>query len=295
MNPVAYLNSEIIPRSDLTVDVKDLGFMLGTTVSERLRTFGGTLFELDAHLQRLQQSLDITGYSPSQSLSEISEAATSLVSTNHALLEPGSDLGLTILITPGIAGTLRTTIMMYTDELPFTQMKQWYHDGAALQVTDYRQVPANCWPSELKCRSRMHYYLADRQAELKQRGARALLLDQHGYVAEASTANILIYEQERGLISPRPEQILPGISLSIVEQLANELQIPFLQEDISLERLSKAEEILLCSTSPCIWPVTQCNGNPIGPPSHNSVTASLQRAWSKLVGTDLVGQADTLG
>ena len=62
MNPVAYLNSEIIPRSDLTVDVKDLGFMLGTTVSERLRTFGGTLFELDAHLQRLQQSLDITGY-----------------------------------------------------------------------------------------------------------------------------------------------------------------------------------------------------------------------------------------
>lgn len=295
MNPVAYLNSEIISRSDLTVDVKDLGFMMGTTVSERLRTFGGTLFELDAHLQRLQQSLDITGCSPSRPLSEIREAANSLVSTNHALLGPGSDLGLAILVTPGIAGTQQSTVMMYTDELPFTQMKQWYHDGVALQVSDHRQVPANCWPSELKCRSRMHYYLADQQAEQKQRGARALLLDQHGNVAEASTANLLIYEQDRGLISPRPEQILPGISLSIVEQLATELQIPFLQEDISLERLGRAQEVLLCSTSPCIWPVTQCNGEPVGSLSHDSVTASLQRAWSKLVGMDLVAQADMLG
>jgi len=295
MNPVAYLNSEIISRSDLTVDVKDLGFMMGTTVSERLRTFGGTLFEIDAHLRRLQQSLDITGCSLSQPLTEIRKAAMSLVSANHALLETGSDLGLAILVTPGNAGTQQSTLMMYTDELPFTQMKHWYRYGVALQVSDHRQVPANCWPSELKCRSRMHYYLADQQAEQKQRGARALLLDQNGNVAEASTANVLIYEQSRGLISPRPDQILPGISLSIVQQLANELQIPFLQEDFCIDRLQKADEVLLCSTSPCIWPVTQCNGQAVGTLSNDSVTASLQRAWSKLVDTDLVAQADLLG
>lgn len=295
MNPVAYLNSEIISRNDLTVDVKDLGFMMGTTISERLRTFSGNLFELDAHLRRLQQSLDITGYSLSQPLTEIQKAAKSLVSANHNLLETGSDLGLAILVTPGNAGTKQSTLMMYTDELPFTQMKQWYNHGVALQVSDHRQVPANCWPSELKCRSRMHYYLADQEAEQKQPGARALLLDQNGNVAEASTANVLIYEQSRGLISPRPEHILPGISLSIVQQLANELQIPFLQEDFSTERLQKADEVLLCSTSPCIWPVTQCNGQAVGTLSHDSVTASMQRAWSKLVGTDLVAQADLLG
>ena len=49
MIPVAYYNSELINRDELSIDISDLGFILGTTISERLRTFGGQLFELDAH------------------------------------------------------------------------------------------------------------------------------------------------------------------------------------------------------------------------------------------------------
>ena len=83
MRPVAYYNSEIINREELSIDIRDLGFILGTTISERLRTFGGQLFELDAHLERLRQSLDITQLSPSQSLSELKEAAVSLVNSKR--------------------------------------------------------------------------------------------------------------------------------------------------------------------------------------------------------------------
>ncbi|MAT12859.1 MAG: hypothetical protein CMM02_17835, partial [Rhodopirellula sp.] len=103
MIPVAYYNSELINRDELSIDISDLGFILGTTISERLRTFGGQLFELDAHLTRLQQSLNITQLSPKESLCEIKEAAVTLVNRNHSLLEPGSDLGLAILVTPGIS------------------------------------------------------------------------------------------------------------------------------------------------------------------------------------------------
>ena len=54
MPRLAYYNNELIDHSDLTVDVRDLGFIMGTTVSERLRTFGGTLYKLSEHFKRLQ-------------------------------------------------------------------------------------------------------------------------------------------------------------------------------------------------------------------------------------------------
>ena len=294
MNSLAYYNTEVINRSDLTIDVRDLGFIMGTTVSERLRTFQGELFEIEAHLARLQESLDITQFKLQQSLDELKEAALQLVAQNHRLLPAGSDLGLAILVTPGLSSASTPNVMMYTDELPFEQMLSWYHHGVSLQVSDYRQVPGNCWPTQLKCRSRMHYFLADQQARQRQPNARALLLDQQGHVAEASTANILIYEEGRGLTSPRLEYILPGISLTVVSTLADSLDIPFHYGDITPDRLKHADEVLLCSTSPCIWPVTECDGKQIGTLSHDTVTARLQRAWSKSVGIDLVAQAELM-
>ena len=291
MIPVAYYNSELINRDELSIDISDLGFILGTTISERLRTFGGQLFELDAHLTRLQQSLDITQLSPKESLSEIKEAAVTLVNRNHSLLKPGSDLGLAILVTPGISKNSGCNVLMYTDELPFKQMREWYQNGIALQVSDHRQVPANCWPPELKCRSRMHYYLADLQANQRQAGARALMLDQNENVAEVSTANVLIYEHDNGLVSPEAGQILSGISLSVVETLAEEINIPFSRENITLDRLMNADEVLLCSTSPCVWSASQCNGNEIGALSKKTTINRLQQAWSGRVGMDIVAQA----
>lgn len=291
MPPLAYYNNELIDHSDLTVDVRDLGFIMGTTVSERLRTFGGTLYKLNEHFKRLQESLELTQLKPSISLTELMDSATKLVTHNHQFLPTGSDLGLAVLVTPGISGVDQPNVMMYTDELPFQQMARWYEAGISLQVSDYRQVPGNCWPPQLKCRSRMHYYLADQQARQIQAGARALMLDQHGNVAEASTANILIYEEGNGLVSPPLEYILPGISLSVIEELAAQNEVEFQYDTISIDRLLNAAEILLCSTSPCIWPVTQCNGKAIGTLGHETVTALLQRTWSQSVGIDIVAQA----
>ncbi len=291
MTTLAYYNNKLIDRSDLTVDVRDLGFIMGTTVSERLRTFGGTLYKLDEHFKRLQESLELTQFKPSVSLTDLMASARQLVTHNHQLLQEGSDLGLAVLVTPGIAGADQPNVMMYTDELPFQQMARWYQSGVSLQVSDYRQVPGNCWPTQLKCRSRMHYYLADQQARQTQTGARALMLDQHGNVAEASTANILIYEEGTGLVSPPLEHILPGISLTVVEQLAAQIEVSFQYDTISIARLLNATEVLLCSTSPCIWPVTQCNGKTIGTLGHETVTARLQRTWSQSVGVDIVAQA----
>jgi len=296
--PVAYLNGQFLPQSQLTVSPFDVGFVQGVTVAEQLRTFGGRLFELEKHLARLQRSLEIIGVDPGLTMAEIGVNANELVRLNHRQLDPADDLGLTIFITPGpyssfamSAGRIGPTIGMHTQPLAFHLWNKKYEQGESLVPTEYRQVPNDCWPVELKCRSRMHYYLADMRAQKIEPGARALMLDHEGFVTEASTANLLIYKKDAGIVSPPKEKILPGVSMSVLEQLARELGLEVSQRDLRIEDVAAADEVLLCSTSPCVWPVTRLAGRAIGDGKRGPIASQLLKAWSERVGFDIEAQS----
>jgi branched-subunit amino acid aminotransferase/4-amino-4-deoxychorismate lyase len=295
---LAYLNGQFLPFSQLAIPPTDAGFVLGVTVAEQLRTFGGQLFRLDQHLHRLARSLEIVGVDPGLSWERLGEIARELAARNHALLDPADDLGLAIFITPGPYSAYKgssaqtgPTVGMHTQPLPFGQWASKYDSGEALVTTSVTQVPATCWPLELKCRSRMHYYLADRQAHQIEPGARALLLDEAGEVTESSTASVLIVHPDSGLLSPPKDKILPGVSVAVIEELARLLSIPFAQRSLHVADFASAGEAILCSTSPCVWSVTRFNGGPIGTGKPGPIAMQLRQAWSDLVGVDIVAQA----
>ena len=159
-------------------------------------------------------------------------------------------------------------------------------------TTDVEQVSPHCWPAGLKCRSRMHYYLADKRAAAVDPQARALLLDAQGFVTEASTANLLIYHAGRGLASPPSAKILRGISLGVVRELARRFGIAYTERDLTGDDVASADEVLLTSTPTCVLPVTRFNGRPIGSGRPGEVFHRLIAAWGELVGLDIVGQAE---
>ena len=295
--PIAYLNGQIVPFSSVTVSPFDAGFVLGTTVAEQLRTFNGQLFRLEDHLKRLNTSLEIIRVSVTESTERLIAICQELVAHNHPLLEPGDDLGLGILVTPGgyagyrAAQDTGATVILHTYPLPFRLWYQKYQDGQPLVIPPTRQVPNVCWPPALKCRSRMHYYLADHEAQAIESGARALLLDTSGHVAEASTANILAYRAGLGLLSPPHDKVLPGISLAEVVELAHEMGIHLTEQDLTPDDLFTADEIFLTSTPLCLLPVTRLNGQDIGTGRPGPFYHQLIQAWSKLVDLDIVAQA----
>ncbi len=96
--PVALLNGEFIPATELTVPVYDAGFMQGVTVSEQMRTFHGILFRLDRHLERLSNSLTVVGLEQEVETARLAEWAVELVARNYALLQQGDDLGLSLFV-----------------------------------------------------------------------------------------------------------------------------------------------------------------------------------------------------
>ena len=295
--PIAYLNGRLLPASEATIPLWDAGFVLGATVSEQLRTFGGRLFRLPRHLARLRRSLEIVGLIEQVDLTQVARAAEQVAEHNHRLLSEGDDLGLAVLVTPGAYRTLAPddaagpTVCVHSYPLPFHLWADAYQHGVRLVTTTVEQVSPRAWPAELKCRSRMHYYLADRAAAAIEPGARALLLDASGYVTETATANMVMYREGVGLVTPPRSTVLPGISLDMVEELARELQVPFREDSLKLEDLAAADEILLTSTPSCLLPVTRLNGQAIGGGSTGTVFTQLLALWSGRAGLAIAQQA----
>ena len=173
---IAYLNGRLLPVREASLPIDDAGFVVGATVTEQLRTFAGRLFRLPKHLARLEHSLAVCGLDPGLSSGEFAHIAEELVAHNHPLLAAGDDLGLAIFVTPGTYAALACgrksvpTVGLHTFPLAFGLWAGAYARGVSLVTTAIEQVPPQCWPAELKCRSRMHYFLADSAAAAKEPG-----------------------------------------------------------------------------------------------------------------------------
>jgi branched-subunit amino acid aminotransferase/4-amino-4-deoxychorismate lyase len=288
----AYLNGVWLPARDLAIPVGDLGFVLGATVVERLRTFNGRLFQIEGHLARLERSLGIVGWNAARLTAEIRDVLAAFTDLNAELFAPGDDWNVAAFVTPGATtDAAHPTVCVHGGPIPFAAWAHKFEVGVEVCITDVRQTPATCWPPELKCRSRMHYYLADQEATRRCPGARALLLDQRGFIGEASTANVVAFYKNRGLVTPRLEGVLPGISQQFLFELADELGIARREEDILPEQLAEADEVFLTSTSICIQPVVKQDGAAIGDGVPGAVYRQLLDAWSEKVGVDIAGQA----
>ncbi len=294
--PIAYLNGHFVSASEAVIPATDAGFVMGITVSEQLRTFRGKLFRMDDHWRRLARSLEIVGTTPPDSLAELSFAAEQVAKHNFTLMQPGDDLGLVIALTPGSFGTfMRTandgpTTVIHSYPLPFTRWAKLLQTGMSLRIAPQRQISPASWPAELKCRSRMHYHLADRWAEAIEPGARALLLDESGHVNETSAANIALVVRNR-LIHPPREQILPGVSLHVTKELATARGFVCEERPIAPQELFSADEIIATSTTFCMLPVTKIDGQPVGIGKPGAFYGEILGAWSELTGVDLAAQA----
>jgi branched-subunit amino acid aminotransferase/4-amino-4-deoxychorismate lyase len=286
-----YSNGDWIRGSELRVAVDDIGFLLGATVTERLRTFRGRVFRLDEHLRRLRRSLEIVGLDADPIVEQVRDAVPEFVHRNRGLIADGDDWSIIAFVTPGVAGSGKPTVCVHGHPLPFHVWAASFEAGISVVVSDIRQVPPSCWPAELKCRSRMHYYLADREAAARQPGARAILLDEDGRVAEASTANVVVYRDGEGLVTPPPGHVLTGVSLGVVEEIAAKLGMRFASRPLAVEELRSADEAMLTSTSVCLLPIVECDGCPISSGLPGANYRRLLAAWSDLVGLDIAEQA----
>ena len=298
--PWVYLKDGFVPASEAHLKIYDLGIILGATVTDMTRTYGHEPFRLEDHVARFGRSCKYVELQPPLEPAEIARVAREIIAHNAASLGPNDDLGMVYFITPGesplyagsagLSSEAKPTFVIHTFPLPFHLWRRYYTEGVHVVTPSIRHVPPQCVDPKIKCRSRMHWWLADRQTHRVDPKAVSLCLDLDGNVTETSGANFLIARNGR-VIHPSRRHILWGVSMDTVRQLCGELGIGFEEAELQVYDVVNADEAYLASTPFGIAPVTRINGIPIGSGKPDGpILKRLTAAWSKRVGLDIVEQ-----
>lgn len=297
--PVAVLNGDLISFREAKLPVFDFGVVQGASVVERLRTFSHRPFQTTEHLQRLARTLSNLQWPGEFQVEQLIEPMRKVASHNSRLIDPTEDLSIVLFVTPGaylpdangLDGRVPSvTTCIYTAPLPLDRYAEWYESGVHLMVPSIRHIPPECLDPHIKTRSRMNWYLADREVRRRDPGAMALLVDLEGNATETGSGNLFVVVDGK-LITPRKEITLEGIAQQFVLQLAEKLNVPAERGDIGLEEFVRAEEAFLTSSTYCIAPVTRFEGKPVGNGRPGEISKRLLHEWSSVVNVDILKQA----
>ena len=280
---VVYFNGEIIPESEARVPFRDRGFMFGDAVFDATRTFGGTIFKLKEHLDRLYNSLKYMRIGPGMTQDYMAELTRQVVNANLPLLGENDDTWANQRIsrgTPTTDGTFNPTVIIETMPIPFAARARYFRDGLSVVTPATRRTPPECMSPRAKLHNYSNLFLGEQEVKAQNPDAIPILLDINGNICEGAGANILIVKNGV-VITPKDQYILAGISRQTTMELAANLGIEVCEEDIDLFDAYTADEAFITSTSYCICPVSSVNGITIGDGSvPGPVTHRLQTAYS---------------
>ncbi len=299
--PVVYLNDGFVPATQAHLNIYDLGIVLGATVTEMTRTFGHEPFRLDEHVRRLLRSCKYTGFELDLDHDGLVECTRSLIEINGGLIGPDQDLGVVHFVTPGenpiYAGSagrpvrLKPTLCIHSFPLPFSVWPPYFREGAHVVTPSIRHVPPQCVDPKTKNRSRLHYWLADRQTQAVDPAATSLLLDLDGNLTECSGANFVLVADDT-IFTPTSRNILEGVSLVTLREMAPELGLGWVEKDLQPYDAVNADEAWLTSTPYCLAPCTRINDTPIGDGRPGPLFGRAMEAWSRQVGIDILAQIE---
>jgi branched-chain amino acid aminotransferase len=283
-------------QDSLVLAADDMGFLSGVVIVDRFRTISGHGWDVAEHVQRFRLSCHAVGIDVLEQES-LCQQAQACVSAHRARFAP-HDFSLVMLATPGrlCVDPPQPTLAFQCVPLSWRRLKHWYEQGQRLSIATHRNIPAACWAPHIKTRARVHYYLADRQAQLETGDAHgaAVLLDLDGFITETSAANVLIVEGGR-VTAPVASKILDGISLKRTLRLAQQLGFSVARADITVDRAQQADAVLLCGSSGCLWPAAQLGERLFGDPSQQESYVRLAEAWKSELHLDYVQQAQRFG
>jgi branched-chain amino acid aminotransferase len=297
--PVVYLNGEFVPASQAKLNIYDLGLVMGATLTEMTRTFRHAPYRVEDHVARLYRSLKYAGIAVPLTPQQMVAKTNELAENNCQLLSTAEDLGIVHFVTPGenllyagsagASGPLRPTICIHSFPLRFSLWRHLFSDGAHVVTPSTRHIPPQCVEPKMKNRSRLHWFLADRQTQAVDPRAVTLLLDLEGNVTECAGSNFVIVK-DGTIITPTTRNILWGVSLQTVKELAATVGLGFVEKDFQTYDVVNADEAWLTTTPYCLAPCTKINNIPIGSGMPGPCFKRMIQAWSKRVGMDIEAQ-----
>lgn len=284
MDEIVYLNGKLIQRNRATVSAFDYGFLYGFGLFETMRAYGGKVFRLDNHLNRLADSAKALGLSIERV--EIKDAVMDTIKANKL-----DSARVRITISPGEGainadtGTCKKNTVLVVAEKYISCTQQVYRNGFRAVTSSFRRNSLSLL-SGLKSTSYLMSVMAKQEAKMA--GAdEAVCLNEKGLLAEASMGNVFVIT-DGVLRTPGLENgILPGITRQVVLELASRMSISSFEGDLGPDDLYKAQEAFITSSLLEVMPLTGLDDRCINDGSVGNITKKLMAAYKKLVSSEL--------
>ena len=292
----SYFNGEWMPLSEVKIHPLDSGFTVGDVVFDLGRTFNGKSFRMREHVDRLYRSLKFVRIDPGMSLEEMIDLSEEALQRNEHLRGEAEDLTVRQFVTRGLGAgrrrhqTSTPTVGVIVQHVQFGGFAHLYETGAHGVIARTRSHPAETIDPKMKHYSRLNFNLAEMEAADVDPDGWPILMDMDGYLTEGTGYNMFLVSD--GVIkTPQDKAILQGISRGKVLDLADQLELEAVEEDLQPYDLYNADEAFFTGTSPCVMPVTKADHRQIGDGRPGPITSQLLAAWGESVGVDIVGQA----
>lgn len=279
-----WMNGTLVDWKDATIHVASHVIHYGSGVFEGARMYdtpkGSACLRLDAHIARLLASAKIYRMDSPFTQSQLERAVIDTVQTNGfkaCYIRPLMYRGYNALGVNPLPCPVDVAIMVWEwgTYLGADALEQ----GVDVCVSSWNRMAPNTFPALAKT-SGNYANAALIRMEAESNGyAEGIALDTFGYVSEGSGENIFIVREGAIYTPPLSASILPGITRSMVIQLAQDLGYPVTQENIPREMLYIADEVFFVGTAVEITPVRSVDKITVGTGHRGPITEAIQRRF----------------
>jgi branched-chain amino acid aminotransferase len=281
--PIVWLDGKWLDRETATVSVYDHGLLYGDGVFEGIRVYGGKIFKLSEHLDRLYDSAKaiwLTIPIPKDEMAAVTEEAVrrsgiAEAYIRHVITRGVGDLGLDPRKCPRASMIIIVdTIRLFPEEV--------YETGLRV-VTAGTPIPHR---EALSPRVKSLNYLAHILAKIEgiHSGAdEVLMLDSEGHVAEGSGQNIFVVKNGAIRTPPPYAGILKGVTRDVVIELGREAGYDVQETMLNRYDVYTADEAFFTGTASEVIAIRQVDGRIIGNGKPGPVTRDLRTRFQARV------------
>ncbi len=280
-----WFDGQFVPWREAKVHVLTHALHYASAVFEGERMYGGEVFKLTEHTERLFKSAEILDFQIPFTVAEIDEACKATCARNgleDCYLRPIAWRGSETIGVSAQDSRIHVAIAVW--DWPSYFAPEEKAEGIRLTWAKYSRPSPATAPTASKAAGLYMICTISKHAAERAGYADAMMLDWRGYIAEATGANVF-FVRDGALHTPTPDCFLDGITRRSVIALAKSKGFDVVERHIKPEELSTFSECFIVGTAAEVTPVSEIGEHRFKP---GNISLSLMDDFAKLVRRQLV-------
>tara|TARA_Y100001970_G_scaffold35420_1_gene43790 strand:+ start:44442 stop:45341 length:900 start_codon:yes stop_codon:yes gene_type:complete len=278
---IAYINDQYVPASEAKVSILEPTFTKSDVVYDTISATDRSIFRLEDHLDRFENSCKVMQITPPYTRSEISTIVANCIDRTGL-----DDTCTTIMGTRGPYKDISSRdprncsngLIVLSVPYYYVIPKERAKNGINLSIVENKRVPAESVDARVKNFNWMDLTRGLLESYDKG-GDSALLCTPDGKLSEGPGFNVWL--AKNGTLKTPKGNLLEGITRRTVFELAAEIGIKTIETDIYPDELREADEAFTTTTAGALASVVEIDSKPLGNGAPGLLTSQLSELYWK--------------